>query len=661
MKSIHKYSIIFFSCLLLGQIDLFAREEISLCGVWKFALERDYKSYTSWTDGFEFGREVTVPHTWNVEDKTERIFGKAWYEKKTVVPANWKGKQVRLCFDAVYRDVVVWVNGKQAGTHSGSGFTEFSFDISRLLKYGKENRITVSVDNSFSEHALPYKAKFDWPNDGGIIRPVKLLALEKPSVRSAFVRYNIDFKKGSADVGVEVRSWSPEVKNTIYRVIVKEWKSEKTVFEKVFDTKTKNGVSHLYFNLDNIKLWHFDAPDLYTLEIESVRKGKAVDFYQTRFGIRKVEIRGDSLLLNNEPVRLPGIEYMPGSYPEFGMAEPLWVMEKAVEQMKELNCVLTRCHWQYDKRYFDLLDEKGILAQEEIPWWQAPGDLTPELESLAKSQIDEMIERDFNHPSIISWGVSNEVFYNTDKDIYRRLIRHAKDYDSGRFVAVVSNEIFDRLENDESLLGDIPTWNDYVGTWHGKCREETPGKLALINARALKGRLLLITEHGLCEPRFVGADARRVIEMAYHYDQWAKNKFIIGAIYFSLNDYRTHVGEAGFGRYKSRVHGLSSMWFDKKPSFEVYKGLASPVYVENLHIQASGEKAQVVLKVKDDLPSYALRNYKVCWKTVTGVKEMKLPDLKPGDQYTFEIDGLDSRRRPEVKVFRPTGYLVTEY
>lgn len=656
-----KYSIVFFSFLFLISGSLFAREEMSLCGVWKFALERDYKSYDSWTEGFEFGRDVTVPHTWNVEDKTERIFGKAWYEKRTIVPENWKGKHVRLCFDAVYRDVVVWVNGKQAGTHSGSGFTEFSFDISRLLKYGKENRITVSVDNSFSEHALPYKAKFDWPNDGGIIRPVKLLALEKPAVRSAFVRYDIDFSNSSADMDIEVRSWNPEIKELSYDVIIKEWKSENTIFEKTFEASIKNGISRLNFRLDSVKLWHFDTPHLYTLEIKSVQKGRVSDSYTTRFGIRKVEIKGDTLLLNNEPVRLPGIEYMPGSYPEFGMAEPLWVMEKAVEQIKDLNCVLTRCHWQYDKRYFDLLDEKGILAQEEIPWWQAPGNLTPELEDLAKKQIDEMIERDFNHPSIIAWGVSNEVFYNTDKDIYRRLIRYAKDYNSGRFVTVVSNEIFDRLENDESLLGDIPTWNDYTGTWHGKSREETPDKLALINNRALKGRPLLITEHGLCEPRFVGADARRVVEMTYHYDQWAKNKFIIGVIYFSLNDYRTHVGEAGFGRYKSRVHGLSSMWFDKKPSFQVYKGLAAPIYVENLHIRASGKEAQVVLKVKDDLPSYTLRKYTVRWKTVTGMKKLELPDLKPGERYTFEIDGLDPLSRPDEKIFRPTGYLVTEY
>ena len=103
------------------------------------------------------------------------------------------------------------------------------------------------------------------------------------------------------------------------------------------------------------------------------------------------------------------------------------------------------------------------------------------------------------------------------------------------------------------------------------------------------------------------------------------------------------------------------MWVDKKPSFQVYKGLAAPIYVENLHIRASGKEAQVVLKVKDDLPSYTLRKYTVCWKTVTGMKKLELPDLKPGERYTFEIDGLDPLSRPDVKIFRPTGYLVTEY
>lgn len=112
------------------------------------------------------------------------------------------------------------------------------------------------------------------------------------------------------------------------------------------------------------------------------------------------------------------------------------------------------------------------------------------------------------------------------------MIKHARNWDSKRLVTVVSNEIFNRLQNDESLLGDMPTWNDYVGTWHGESKDETSEKLALIAEKALCGRPLLITEHGLCEPHFTGGDARRITDMTYHYDHWAKtNTFQVVSIF----------------------------------------------------------------------------------------------------------------------------------
>jgi beta-glucuronidase len=83
--------------------------------------------------------------------------------------------------------------------------------------------------------------------------------------------------------------------------------------------------------------------------------------------------------------------------------------------MKELNAVITRFHWQQDARILDLMDERGILVQQEIPWWQAPGNLTPEMEPLAKKQIDAMIERDFNRPCLFSYGVA-PTWANRDTD-----------------------------------------------------------------------------------------------------------------------------------------------------------------------------------------------------------------------------------------------------
>ncbi len=647
----------FFVCSLNAQ-----RLEQSLDGDWKFRLDRDSIGWKSWYEGILDARIVRVPHTWNVEDGTERLFCLGWYEKTVDIPSAWKNKQIRLHFDAVYRDAVVYVNGKKAGQHIGSGYTPFSIDISKFLKYGSGNKIVVSVSNKISSYALPYQAKFDWPNDGGIIRPVKLIVTGKPSIRYAHLKPETDFKNFSATADLRIKVWEEDVKNADFTLTFAEYQTQKVLFTKQLKLKVDQGVFSTNIDFKDIKPWHFDSPNLYTMQVDVSVKGKITDTYHTRFGFRKIEIKGHQLFLNEEAVRLPGIEYMPGSYPAYGMAEPFEVMSQAVELMKDLNCVITRFHWQQDSRILDLMDEKGILVQEEIPWWQAPGNLSPEMEKLAKQHIDEMIERDFNRPSIFAWGVSNEVFYNTDKDIYRRLIAHARYWNTNALVTVVSNEIFDRLENDESLLGDIPTWNDYTGTWHGKSREETPDKLKLINERALKGRPLLITEHGLCEPRFVGADARRVVEMTYHYDQWAKNDYILGCIYFSLNDYRTHVGESGKGRYQQRVHGLTDLWFGKKPSFTVYKGLASPVYFEWVQQTFKGTEAEVSIAVKNDLPCYILRNYTLEWKTADGaMRKLLLPELKPGEKYKTTINNISPLEKPVVKVVRPTGYSVTEY
>ena len=648
---------ILFSCHLFGQRDV-----VSLDGKWQFQLDKDSIGWQSWQKGLPKPRTVNVPHTWNVENGTERYFGTGWYEKTVDIPSEWKGKEVRLQFEAVFRDAVIYINGKKVGENRGSGYTPFFFNVSKNLNYGKENKIILSVSNRFSEYAFPYGIHSDWPNDGGIIRPVSLIATDKPSIRYAHIKPEINFKDSTATASINLKLWEPNIQNARFTLTFSEYKTGKVITVKDAELKGNNGIFTANVEFPKVKLWHFDSPNLYNLEVAISVKEKITDKYTTRFGFRKVEIKGDQFFLNGEAVRLPGIEYMPGSYPAYGMAEPEEVMRKAVTAMKDLNCVITRFHWQQDSRILDMLDEEGILVQEEIPWWQAPGNLNPSLEGLAKIHIDRMIERDFNRPCIFSWGVSNEVFYNTDKDIYRRLIAHAKSWETGNLVTVVSNEIFDRLENDESLLADIPTWNDYVGTWHGEYREQTPEMLQLINERALRGRPLLITEHGLCEPRFVGGDPRRIVEMTYHYDQWAKNKYIMGCIYFSLNDYRTHRGESGKGRYQQRVHGLTDLWFGRKPSFDAYKGLASPVFFDWVQQDASGKEADVSITIKSDLPSYVLRNYKLTWETASGsMEEIILPDLNPGDKFTVKINKLDPEKKPVVRVIRPTGYCVAEY
>jgi beta-glucuronidase len=660
-----KKEILFCLCLFFPLFIAQAQHQVvSLDGDWSFHLDADrVGEQSSWYKSLpEDARIVSVPHTWNVEDGTERYFNLAWYQKEVQIPSEWKGRQIRLHFEAVYRDVVVYINGKKIGENSGSGYTPFSFEISKSLIFGEENRIVVSVSNAFSEHAFPYLAKFDWNSDGGIIRPVSLVITGKPSVRYAHVKPETNFNDHSATATIKIKTWEKEVKKAQFTLTFAEYQSKKVILSKTVELNVENDVFTTQVDFQEIKPWHFDSPNLYTLQIDISEKGKITDTYQTRFGFRKVEIKGHQFFLNEEPVRLAGIEYMPGSYPDYGMAEPEKIMSIAVDQMKDLNCVITRFHWQQDPRILDMLDERGMLAQEEIPWWQKPDNLTPEMEVLAKKQIDLMIERDFNHPSIFSWGVSNEVYDNTERDNYTQLIEQARSWDTNAFVAVISNKIADALADDVALLADIPTWNDYVGSWHAKVNEDAPGILKAIHEEALKGRPLLITEHGLCEPVNAGGDTRRIVDMAYHYNLWSKNDFVFGCIYFCLNDYRTHFGESGEGRYQQRVHGLTDQWFEKKSSYSVYKGLASPIYFEWVQPSAKGTEAKLSIIVKNSLPSYCLKNYKLVWRTTSGnSKELVLPDLKPGDKYETIITDLSPKTKPSVQVIRPTGYIVGEY
>ena len=161
---------------------------------------------------------------------------------------------------------------------------------------------------------------------------------------------------------------------------------------------------------------------------------------------------------------------MPGSHPDFGMAEPLDHSIKCLKQLKTAGCVFTRFHWQQDDALFDWCDENGLLVQEEIPYWGYPKQATPLQLDIAKQQADEMMYFHFNHPSIVCWGVGNELGAETGPTIQyvKDMVNYFKSQDKRHLVNYVSNTL-SRVENAEkdeaTLYGDIAMWNDYLGLW----------------------------------------------------------------------------------------------------------------------------------------------------------------------------------------------------
>ncbi|WP_207514093.1 glycoside hydrolase family 2 protein [Longitalea luteola] len=637
------------------------RNTISLNGSWRFISDSTNAGQgKNWAAGLPAGAvTVQVPHTWNVMKGLEDYSGLAWYEKTFTVPASSRNKQFRLKFDAVYHDAVIYLNGTRLAAHTNAGYTTFYVDVTRQIKTGAPNKLVVSVSNAYAASNLPYKQKFDWCNDGGIIRGVHLQVTGKPSIRYVHITPDLNLADSTAKARLDLKLWEEDVAAIQAEVRIFEKHSKKNVFTKKLSL-TKNGEAFTSaIDLGKVHLWHFNDPFLYQLQVTVQQQEQPTDQVTQTFGCRKIELRGQQFLLNNEAVRLPGLEYMPSSHPAYGSAEPRWVMDSVSNMFKDLNVTISRFHWQVDEYMLDQLDEKGVLLQAEIPWWQQPGRLTPELEEVARKQFVEMIERDYNHPCIFAWGISNEV-YGDDRNPnqYRALKQFVKGLDSSRLVNVVSNETFRRKEKDESFIGDLPTWNEYIGTWFGKKTEELPAYFAGIES-FLGDRPLLITENGLCEPRFAGGDLRRIEDMIYHYNEWAKRKYIAGCIYFCLNDYRTHIGEDGSANYKARIHGITDLYFNKKSSYHVFKQLASPILITNTK-KLNETTVQVSLKNKDQLPCYTVRNFMITWPGRDGKRlSQQLPALKPGETATVTLT--DMNARAGFDICTPAGYRVTSY
>lgn len=502
---------------------------------------------------------VNVPHTWNVFDKTEHYRGKGYYDTVINVPEEWLSRRIILHFGAVYHSAEVFVNGNKVFTHTGSGYTPFEAEITNAVHVG-ENTLSVIADNTQTTNALPYLQHFDWADDGGIIRPVRLSVHAKDSIAAVRVTPVIQtIAHGQADGVLQcAMEYYGDCKGKEIAFQLIDCQSGDCI-----QTFTAKAEAELRFPFSKLALWDTENPQLYRLTAEL-----AGETFTARFGVRKIEVQGNRILLNDKEIYLTACEWMPGSYPEHGMAEPFEISSIFLNQLKNSGCVFTRFHWQQDDSIYDWCDENGLLVQEEIPYWGNPKKAGSLQVEIAKRHADEMVKAHSNHPSIICWGVGNELGGAERATIRYVDTMHAyfKGLDPTRLVNYVSNTMghFSFNKDEATLHGDIAMWNEYMGTWQPVRNMER--KMAYVIRRTGE-KPLVITEFGLCEPHFKGGDERRkqiLLDKVALYNQFPQIK---GYVWFSLNDYRTHVGESGQGRYRCRIHGSVDLYGKEKPSY----------------------------------------------------------------------------------------------
>jgi len=353
---------------------------ISLTGVWQFRLDPDRTGETKlWhkpTSGPEWSA-VEVPHTWQIQKDSADYFGTAWYHRAFKVPREWKDRNLRVEFEAVYHSATVWVNGQEAGQHLRKGYTAFTLDITPYVEFGASNSIVVRVDNSFDQAMLPRGRSFDWAPDGGIYRPVSLSVSPKVFLERVDVDAVPDIPAGTALVSISVflqnsgsRAWA----GSIGFRIIDEQTGLSVLERKAADSihlapSEKKSWTLPASTLPDAKLWHFDHPHLYRLRVVLTERDRDFHALDSTFGVRSIEIKDTGFYLNGMRVWLAGVERMAGSNPEFGMAEPSGWLTHDHDDLKQLNCVFTRVHWQQDRRVLEYCDRHGILIQTEVPTW----------------------------------------------------------------------------------------------------------------------------------------------------------------------------------------------------------------------------------------------------------------------------------------------------
>lgn len=402
------------------------------------------------------GETVTVdlPHTWNGKDGqdggNDYYRGTCIYEKDLKREDFPAGEEVYLQFDGVNSSATVYFNGEKLTVHHG-GYSTFRV---RLENIGDENKIKVEVDNSPNDFVYPQQADFTFY--GGIYRSVTLIGVSHN-------HFSLD-RFGSDAIAV-----TPDIKGNIAYVNVKTFTQGTGEIHTFVDGKELVG-DDVNFQIENPHLWDgTNDPFLYTAKAQLVVDGVVEDEISARFGIRSFKIDPDKgFILNGREYPLRGVSRHQDR-PEIGNALSYEHHKEDMDLICEMGANTIRlAHYQHAQEFYDLCDERGIVVWAEIPY--ISNHLENGVEN-TKTQMTELIYQNYNHPSIVVWGLSNEITMSgSNKAIsenHRMLnsLAHSLDRTRPTTVAVVTTCSID----DEYVhISDVVSYNHYFGWYGGK-------------------------------------------------------------------------------------------------------------------------------------------------------------------------------------------------
>lgn len=449
--------------LVLLCITAQARKVYPLNEGWRFFFKSENTS--------DNARYVTLPHTWNTDTEAVGLFLEttANYQNEVRIPAEWRGKRVFVKFYGVQNVATLFVNGNYVGEHRG-GAAAFTFEITDKLRCGDKNALLVIVSNNSRSDVLPVST--DANLYGGIYRGAELIVTDRTAVSPLYF--------GSDGVLVKPTSVTPERVEGEAEIHLTSSSGEANclltlditapdgtrVYTRRQRVRLDGRPASVPFSVDDPELWSPDHAALYRFTVR-LGEQQVLDEVSVRTGFRSVRVTPEErFTLNGSFCAIHGVTLYHDNALEGGaLTDADYDADMACIRDLGANAVRSAVmpHAQY---FYDLCDERGILVWAEIPFQRAPflGDMgyfpTPQFEENGLQQLQEIIAQNYNHPSVVMWGIFSLLQAKGDdpSPYIRRLNDAAHRMDPTRPTVACSNQ-----DGSLNFITDLIVWQQEVG------------------------------------------------------------------------------------------------------------------------------------------------------------------------------------------------------
>ena len=599
---------------------------------------------------------INIPHTWNAIDGAsgnDFFRGACWYRKKLNIDKLYEGKKIYIEFGAINSISNVYINGIHLGEHKG-GYSIIRYDITDLVKFGEENIIAVKADNTAVEDVYPLMADFTFY--GGIYRDVNIIVTED-------VHFDL-MNKGSQGVFISQDNVTDEFAKISVKANIANENEEKeyvrvvaTVLDANENVVTYNskdiiveGTSEviLPITVENPILWNsIENPYLYNVKVTIERHNDMLDELNIATGLRYFHFDPkEGFFLNGKHLKLQGVSRHQDK------KDKGWALSKEdhdldMQLIKEVGANSIRlAHYQHDQYFYDLCDKEGMVVWAEIPFISRASE-TDFTGQNAKDQMVELVRQNYNHSSIIMWGVQNEIQIGGDLPYVRKIVKELNE--------LVHNEDKTRLTTQAQVMmvpnddeyhtyTDIVAYNKYYGWYTGKTEdfadwldefhELNPDKSLGISEYGAEG---IITYH---TDKPVVKDYTEEYHALYHemlIKYFNERPFIWGTYVWNFFDFGSAIRDEGGVKGRNNK-GL--MTFDrkiKKDAFYAYKAAWSKTPFVHINSKRFIERSTETINVKV---------YSNCDSVTLFVNGEKFDTINGENTFVFEnvklVDGQNS-------------------